>query len=241
MTEKNRKVNYPLMIILNVISTLLLICGAVYFLYLSFSDNPDKFTISFGFEEYKEEISKGIFLVCIIQYMILRKPLKKLLNQAVLDNEYDEFGVSKKKKFENLTRKEREEMDLQKAAQMEQLLSTSVLKRITKKGSTNPDEDLKKIIGLAPVKQKVTEMAARMKFEKDAAKSKKKSNSSYGMNGRHFCFYGSAGTGKTTFARIITGYLYQYGYIKENKLIEINGGFLKEGELSETKTKMIIQ
>ena len=82
-------------------------------------------------------------------------------------------------------------------------------------------------------------MVARMTFERDTNKDLDKSQ--YGMNGRHFCFYGSAGTGKTTVARIIAGFLYQNGYIKENKVIEINGGFLKEGEYSEEKTKLVIQ
>ena len=76
------------------------------------------------------------------------------------------------------------------------------------------------MIGLPLVKQKVTEMAARMQFEREAMtkekKEKKQTRSEYGMNGRHFVFYGSAGTGKTTVARIITGFLYKYGYIKIN-------------------------
>lgn len=59
--------------------------------------------------------------------------LNHKLHEAVQENEYDEFGMSKKKKFENLTRQEREAMDLQKVAQMESLLSSSVLKKITKR------------------------------------------------------------------------------------------------------------
>ena len=69
-----------------------------------------------------------------------------------------------------------------------------------------------------------------------ADKSKRKQSSSaqqYGMNGRHFCFYGSAGTGKTTIARIIAGFLYKYGYITENKCVEIDGNFLKAGEMTD--------
>ena len=174
-----------------------------------------------------------------MQFIILRIPLKRMLNKAVLDNEYDDFGRSKKKSFDNLTRKEREQLDLQKAAHTEQLLPSSVIKKITKKGSENPEKDLNDLIGLTDVKRKVTEMVARMTFERDTNKDLDKSQ--YGMNGRHFCFYGSAGTGKTTVARIIAGFLYQNGYIKENKVIEINGGFLKEGEYSEEKTKLVIQ
>lgn len=54
-------------------------------------------------------------------------------------------------------------------------------------------------------------------------------------------FYGSPGTGKTTVARIITGFLYQYGYIKENKCIEVDGNFLKAGSDTATKTELVIR
>lgn len=81
-----------------------------------------------------------------------------------------------------------------------------------------------------------------MKFEQETRKKKyDKKKRQYGTNGRHYVFYGSAGTGKTTVARIITGFLYKYGYIKENKCIEIDGNFLKARDMSDTKTKLLIQ
>ena len=239
MAKKQHKTNYPLAVLLNTLSIVVMLGGiatAAWLIYIS-SKEPKSVKETQGFFN-KETIGYILGGAGLLQYLFLRIPLKKMLNKAVLDNEYDEFGRSKKKSFENLTRREREELDLQKAAQMEQLLSSSVIKKITKKGSDNPEKDLQDLIGLTDVKQKVTEMVARMKFEKDTGGVKK---SQYGMNGRHFCFYGSAGTGKTTVARIIAGFLYENGYIKQNKVIEINGGFLKEGEYSETKTKLVIQ
>ena len=226
--NKQHKVSYPLAILLNVLSLIGIGVGSLYLLY----------SIAVLGEE--SPLAIFAFAVGLIQYIVLRRPLKKLLDKAVLDNEYDEFGNSKKKKFENLTRAEREQIDLQKAAQMEQLLSSSVIKKITKKGSADPQKDLDSLVGLDTVKQKVTELVARMKFDKEVNAKKVKKNN-YGVNGRHFCFYGSAGTGKTTVARIIAGFLYQNGYIKQNKVIEVNGGFLKAGEYTETKTKLVIQ
>lgn len=232
---RKRKTSYPLAIFLNMLSLLLFMAAIFYRIYIFLS--PESVGWDFGFEGKESFIGTIILIVSGLQYLLLRIPLKKMLNKAVLDNEYDEFGMSKKKKFENLTRKEREEIDLMKAAQMESLLSSSVLKKIKKQGSKNPEKDLNEMIGLEDVKTKIREMAARMKFEKASGKKK----SEYGFNGRHFCFYGSAGTGKTTAARIIAGFLYKQGYIKENKVIEINGGFLKAGEDSETKTKLVLQ
>lgn len=239
--KKARKTNYPLVILLQTISTLLPIAGLVWWIYSSVKLSH-KYKTLFVIWDLNITIPLIIFIITLVQFLVLKAPLKRLYTKALMDNEYDEFGVSKKKSFENLTRKEREEMDFQKARQMEQLLSSSVLKKIIKKGSENPEKDLDSLIGIASVKQKVKEMTARMKFEHDAKKQRKrKASGTNSMSGRHFCFYGSAGTGKTTLARIITGFLYQYGYIKENKCVEIDGNFLKAGEESATKTRMIVQ
>lgn len=235
------KTSYPLAIFLNTLSLVAMLCGIGFMAYTLITHSET--SSGFGSEGQSGLDVRIIGYIAggvgFLQFIILRIPLKRMLNKAVLDNEYDDFGRSKKKSFDNLTRKEREQLDLQKAAHTEQLLPSSVIKKITKKGSENPEKDLNDLIGLTDVKRKVTEMVARMTFERDTNKDLDKSQ--YGMNGRHFCFYGSAGTGKTTVARIIAGFLYQNGYIKENKVIEINGGFLKEGEYSEEKTKLVIQ
>lgn len=158
--------------------------------------------------------------------------------------EYDEFGISKSKgNYEYLSKKERDQIDLKKTSDMERLLSATALKKMTKPGSTLPMKDLKNMVGLDPVKQKVEEMVARMEFEqqeKRRGKNKKKANMG-AMGGRHMCFTGSPGTGKTTIARIMTGFLYKYGYIKENKCIEIDGNFLKAGTESALKTELVVR
>lgn len=225
-----KKTNYALVIVLSAASTILPVAGVVFLVYETAKRGG------------ASVLGTVLFIIAIAQWVIFKQPLKNMYQKAVQDNEYDEFGRSKKKSYANLTRREREEMDLQKAAQMEQLLSTSVLKKITKKGSQNPEKDLQELIGLQSVKTKVTEMAARMEFERETDSGRKrKEKRQYGANGRHFVFYGSAGTGKTTVARIIAGFLYKYGYIKENKCVEVDGNFLKSGEMSDAKTKLLIQ
>lgn len=235
---KQKKTSYPLAILFSTLNTLFPFCGICYLVYfLTHMEKPMT-------DSNQIILPVAIAVVAILQYLILRQPLKNMYQQAIQDNEYDEFGISKKKTYQNLTRKEREQMDLQKLADMEQLLSSSVLKKIVKKGSENPDEDLDSMIGIEPVKQKTREMVARMKFEQEMQKDKKKKKKgqTFGsMSGRHMVFYGSAGTGKTSLARILTGFLYKYGYIKENKCVEIDGNFLKAGTESAVKTKLIIQ
>lgn len=192
-----------------------------------------------------KEASKYWFIgagVSLFLYFILRKPFAMILGEGRQSVEYDEFGRSKRKgNFKLLSRAEQDAIDLQKAADMERLLSQPVLARMTKEGSKNPEEELKKMIGLAQVKRKIEEMAARMQFEKESNKGKKKKDRVDSMSGRHCVFYGSAGTGKTTSARIIAGFLYKYGYIKKNKVIETDGNFLKAGADSALKVKLLVE
>lgn len=232
---KQRKTNYPLSIFLSVLSTGVGVCGIgqLLYYYIQVGANHEP-PLPF-------EATVAIFIATLMQWVVLKRPLSNMRQKAIQDNEYDENGVSKKKSYENLTRSEREQMDLQKVAQMEALLSSSVLQKIKKKGSENPEKDLAALIGIQAVKTKTTEMVARMKFERDSKKGKRKNAGGSSMSGRHMVFYGSAGTGKTSVARIIAGFLYQNGYIKENKCVEIDGNFLKAGEDSATKTRMIIQ
>lgn len=185
--------------------------------------------------------SMGVTLVTAMLFVVTRIGLKRMLGAAIQANEYDEFGRSKKKSYENLTRKEREAMDLQKTADLERILSTSVIKKITKEGSKNPEKELNEMIGLVPVKTKLNELIKRMEFEQGENKKKAKKDRTNFMTGRHMAFLGRAGTGKTTVARVLVGALYQYGYIKENKLIEIDGNFLKAGEMSAVKTQYVTQ
>lgn len=192
-----------------------------------------------------------VFLISVICVVLFKSKLKAFLSSSMEQAEYDEFGRSKKKSIANMTRKEREAIDMQNAANMERLIPTMVMKSLVHEGSTTPDEDMAKLIGIQPVKDKIEEMTARMKFEaeereeilrtqgKKALKNMPENKNS--MSGRHFCFYGSAGTGKTTVARILTGFLFRYGYIKENKCVEIDGNFLKCGLESGQKTKLICQ
>ena len=91
----------------------------------------------------------------------------------------------------------------------------SDIKSKTFEGSNDSKKDLDSMIGLESVKQQITKFENRIKF--------------YGKtnNGNHMTFLGSAGTGKTSVARIITKILFDLGYIKKNQYVEISGDYLK--------------
>ena len=189
-----------------------------------------------------------IAIAITVVYIFIRVALKDRLAEARQDKDYDEFGRNKKlKSTKQVSAEERREIDLQKLANMEQILSSTMLKRMTKEGSPNPKKDMDSMVALQGVKEKMEEMVARMEFETEGCKKDRKGRPILkdklldgSTTGKHMIFYGSAGVGKTTIARIMTGFLYQYGYIKENKMIECDGNFLKAGQDTATKTSLII-
>lgn len=329
---------------------------------------------------YKLLIYAGIALVVAF---FAYKPLTEWRYRARDIAQTDEFGQSTRKTYTKLSQKERDEIDLQKTADMERIIGSVALKKLTQPGSKDPTADLEQLIGLEDVKQKVREMAAKMEFDKQEKKRKGKKYVSPFDSGHHAVYFGSPGTGKaqplyskiltpqgfiqmgeisvgdkivsgsgnitsvlgiypqgkkkiyelilddnskcrcsdehiwhvsinyepaqnltlneildkgidatvripkydpitgeqtwcllnrvkyigeeecqciyiddpshlyitddyiithnTTIARIMTGFLYQYGYIKENKCVEVDGNFLKAGTQTATKTTMIIR
>ncbi|MDE6678068.1 MAG: hypothetical protein K2K02_03410 [Ruminococcus sp.] len=75
----------------------------------------------------------------VLLYMIIRIPLANLVADGRQSIEYDEFGRSKRKgDFRKLSRTEQDAIDLQKTADMERILSQSVIRKIIRECIKNP-------------------------------------------------------------------------------------------------------
>lgn len=174
----------------------------------------------------------GLGAVLIIP--VITRPL---MNRAIEESEYDDNGMNiKSNSYLKLTRREREELDKQKLADAERVLSSSTIRKLSKPGSKDPEKDMEKLIGLENTKKRMCEMAARMEYDRKNKKTK-------AMSSRHLMFLGPPGTGKTTAARIMTGFLYRYKYIKYNRCLEIDGNFLVADNPGDSalKTRLILQ
>ena len=113
------------------------------------------------------------------------------------------------------------------------VISLQELKGRTKPGAENPDEELAKLTGLSVVKDEIKRMKAQFSFYDGLMEN----------NGSHMVFLGPPGTGKTTVASIMTGYLYQMGLIADNSYLDINGDFLRGMYLGHTgkRTEAVVQ
>ena len=179
-------------------------------------------------------------VICTILFILITNIRRKLRDEY----EYDKNGVSKEYgHFEKLSADERKEIEKQKMIDAERILDSQTLKNITHKGSKCPQADMDAMIGLDSVKAQMTEIAARMTYEKKEWKRNGNKGKFKPKEAMHMIFMGEPGTGKTTVARIMTGFLYKNGYIRKNQSIEVDGNFLKgltPGESSK-KTKMLIK
>lgn len=113
------------------------------------------------------------------------------------------------------------------------IVSLQELKGKTKSGSEHPDRDLERLTGLSVVKDEIQKMKAEFSFYDGSLESE----------GHHMVFLGPPGTGKTTVASIMTGYLYQMGLISENSYLDINGDFLRGMYVGHTgkRTEAVVQ
>ena len=78
------------------------------------------------------------------------------------------------------------------------------------------ENKLSKLIGLQSVKKQLTDLIHYLTFL-----NKMDNKINMPVLNLHSVFSGSPGTGKTTIARIYANMLYELGYIKENKLVEV--------------------
>ena len=107
-------------------------------------------------------------------------------------------------------------------------------------GISNSEAALNNLIGLENVKTEIKKLKHKLQYRKRQHDRGIRVDDSSSM---HMCFTGAPGTGKTTVARIVTGILYDMGYIKENRCIEVNGQNLKGGYQGQTAiiTKLVMK
>ena len=214
---KNRLM-YTLGVIIPSVSMIALVSMIVWLAY------------DFGFRDISDVnipfavLRAAVIPVCAILIRIF-DPIRREYRQRL---QTDQYGL-RKNSFKDMSKKERRAMELQNMARDEQILSTAEWMSMVKNGSKNPDADLSGMIGILPVKEKVLEMKAQMAYGNK--KTRRPPN---------VCLLGNPGTGKTTVAGILAGFLAKYGYIRENKYVVVNGTSFSSSPDPVRRTNLIL-
>lgn len=112
------------------------------------------------------------------------------------------------------------------------IITIQDLKSHTKPGSTNPSAELESMIGLDTIKKEIKQLIAQYQFYNGEIE-----------NFGHCLFIGPSGTGKSTLAKILTGWLYNLGLISENRYFDCTGAYLQGSYTGHTgkRTEAICQ
>ena len=142
------------------------------------------------------------------------------------------MGTSKDPTFgyKYKSEKERSVLDMITYQENEAALSEREYRGMIREGSKNPDKDLSGLTGMENVHERIAEMAA------DAKAGDKKHVQTYNM-----CFLGNPGTGKTTVAGIIAGYLHKYKILKHNEYVVVDGATLVSSGDPQRRVNLLIQ
>ncbi|MCI8700593.1 MAG: AAA family ATPase [Clostridia bacterium] len=162
-------------------------------------------------EELTEEVKEKIF-----KYIKSTYNQSENQNMEYVNKLYQAIILKKNNKFSNDGKKILEISDIP------DVYNTRNLPEIM--------NELNELVGLKEIKEQIDDLVYLLKFNQ-------KVNIDISKFNLHMIFTGNPGTGKTTVARLISDILYNIGYVKQNKLVEVSSKDLIAEYIGQTAGK----
>lgn len=162
-------------------------------------------------EEVTEEVKEKIYKYIKSTYSQSENQNMEYVNklyQAIILKKNNQFSIKGKKKLE--------------VSDIPDAYNTRNLPEIM--------TELNELVGLNEIKGQIDDLVYLLKFNQ-------KANIDISKFNLHMIFTGNPGTGKTTVARLISDILYNIGYVKQNKLVEVSSKDLIAEYIGQTAGK----
>lgn len=177
-------------------------------------------------KENKFELEEGIEAK-VLSSISKNKLMRNFGNARFIDNMYEKLLLTHSLNFEN-------ETDLRRFT----CKDFDIMEQTVKADERTIDDilsDLNSLTGLKEIKEVLEGFVSTLEFNK-----KVNMQNEFNM---HMIFKGNAGTGKTTVARLLAEIYYNLGYIKKNKLVEVQSQDLIGEYVGQTgpKTQNVIE
>ncbi|MBQ9181222.1 MAG: AAA family ATPase [Bacilli bacterium] len=218
---------------------------------LNLEDNKVKIKFFYSLEEYLKKDEQSIFVILgkkeeINNFFLGNESLKNKYFDLYINNINPDINdiynyvlnkveFDKVKLLDYITATYKNDTDYVEY-QNDLIKYISFNKQLPKiKESKSIDEifsSLNELVGLKKVKKVLYELVDVINLKEKAGK-----NLNISEINLHMVFLGNPGTGKTTIARIVSEILYNLGYIKENKLVEVSSKDLIAEYVGQTQSK----